>query len=66
MNCYFRLGFSTLFAAVLLAAPVRAQLEPRASLKGHKHTITCVAYSGDGRLLRGMRDPPAARKGALP
>src|SRR5262245_33452230 len=26
-------------------------VEPQASLKGHKHTITCLAFSRDGRLL---------------
>jgi len=37
--------FCTLVAVALAGSPLQAQPQPRQVLKGHKHTITCLAFS---------------------
>jgi len=41
----------TLAAAILLLATRPAAAQVERTLKGHKHTITCLAFSRDGKLL---------------
>ena len=46
-----------LAAVVLVLAALGARAQPTPTLKGHKGTITCVVYSGDGkRLASGSQD----------
>jgi WD40 repeat protein len=53
-----KFAFLTLMAVViLLSSPTFSVAQTTATLKGHKNTITCLAFVPDGRtLLSGAKD----------